>query len=224
MEIKKSKNANLEKRRGTHLLIGLILTLAFVWMSFEYKSYDKSDQMMVMGTFNTDDEDVIIQTPPPEKIEPPKPVPVSAAVIVENTIDVPDFDFSVEIDEGDEIEDPVFQDDGDESDGDELQIFVFVEDQPRFPGGDEGLHRYLSQIKYPKMAAEAGRQGIVYITFVVEKDGSVTNVALKRGIGMGCDKESLRMVKNMPKWSPGKQRDRPVRVEMNVPIRFVLMN
>jgi protein TonB len=224
MEIKKSKNANLEKRRSTHLLLGLILSLAFVWMSFEYKTYDKSEKYTAMNTSIEVEEGVIIPTPPPEKLEPPKVIPPQITTIVDNTIDVPNYDFSSETDGDDIIDEPfLIGDDGDEEE-DEHQIFVFVEDFPSFPGGDDALYQYLSTIKYPRMASESAVQGTVYISFIVEKDGSVTNVNLERGIGMGCDEESLRIVKNMPKWSPGKQRGLAVRVKMNVPIRFVLQN
>ena len=224
MEIKKSKNANLEKRRSTHILIGLILSLAFVWMSFEYKTYDSSDKFTDMRASIDVEEGVIIPTPPPKKLEPPKVIPPQIITIVDKSIDVPDYDFSSETDVDDEIDEPLLlTDDGDEEE-DEPQIFVFVEEQPAFPGGDVALLRYLSTIEYPTQAIESETQGIVYITFVVEEDGNISNVAVKRGLGMGCDEESLRIVKNMPKWSPGKQRGRPVRVQMNVPIRFVIKN
>ena len=224
MEIKKSKNANLEKRRSTHLLFGLILSLAFVWMSFEYKTHDRSEKYTAMNTGIEVEEGVIIPTPPPKKMVPPKVIPTQITVVVDKTVDIPDYDFSSETGEDDIIDEPLLlSDDGDEEEN-ERQIFVFVEDHPSFPGGDEALYQYLSTIKYPQMASESNVQGTVYISFIVEKDGSVTNVNLERGIGMGCDEESLRIVKNMPKWSPGKQRGRAVRVKLNVPIRFVLKN
>ena len=103
------------------------------------------------------------------------------------------------------------------------EVFVFVEDQPVFPGGDDARIKYLqNNIHYPQKAMEKGIQGTVYITFVIEKDGRITNVRVLRGVGGGIDKEALRVVKNMPVWKPGKQKGKPVRVQFNMPIRFVL--
>ena len=103
------------------------------------------------------------------------------------------------------------------------EVFVFVEDQPVFPGGDEARIKYLQEnIKYPKLAKESGIQGTVYVTFVVEKDGSITNVKVLRGVGGGCDEESVRVIKKMPTWKPGMQRGKAVRVQFNMPIRYVL--
>ena len=94
---------------------------------------------------------------------------------------------------------------------------------PGFPGGDEARINYLkNSIEYPQMARESGIQGRVFVTFVVEKDGNITDVRILRGIGGGCDEEAVRVIKNMPKWVPGKQRGKPVRVQFNMPILFKL--
>ena len=94
---------------------------------------------------------------------------------------------------------------------------------PSFPGGDKKLREYLeNNLKYPSQAREAGIAGRAFVTFVVEKDGSITDVKLLRGIGGGCDEEALRVVKAMPLWIPGKQRNIPVRVQFNLPIKFTL--
>lgn len=105
----------------------------------------------------------------------------------------------------------------------ESEVFTIVEDQPVFPGGVEALMSYLAtNIEYPRDARESNIQGTVYITFVIEMDGSVSNVKCLRGIGGGCDEEAMRVVKLMPKWKPGYQRGKPVRVQFNLPIRFIL--
>lgn len=105
----------------------------------------------------------------------------------------------------------------------EAEIFTVVEEQPAYPGGEEARMRYLQEsIKYPEEAKELGIQGRVFVTFVVEVDGSITDVRVLRGIGGGCDEEAVRVVKNMPKWVPGKQRGVPVRVQFNLPIKFTL--
>jgi len=101
--------------------------------------------------------------------------------------------------------------------------FTVVEEQPVFPGGDEARIKFLqSNIKYPEEAKELGIQGKVYITFVVETDGSLTDIKVLRGIGGGCDEETIRVIKKMPKWIPGKQRGIPVRVQFNLPVNFNL--
>ena len=103
------------------------------------------------------------------------------------------------------------------------EIFTVVEESPGYPGGEEARIKFLREnIKYPEEAKELGVQGKVFVTFVVEVDGSISNVRVLRGIGSGCDDEAVRVVKSMPKWVPGKQRGVPVRVQFNLPINFKL--
>lgn len=105
----------------------------------------------------------------------------------------------------------------------ERQIFMVVEQMPDFPGGEEALYKFLAgNITYPQSAKESGIQGRVYVTFVVERDGSINDVRVLRGIGGGCDEEAIRVIKAMPKWIPGKQRAKPVRVQYNLPVKFSL--
>lgn len=102
-------------------------------------------------------------------------------------------------------------------------IFTVIEDSPEFPGGQDSLMAYLGRrIQYPKEAMEKGIEGTVYVTFVIEKDGSVNKVHILRGIGKACDEEAMRVIRNMPRWKPGFQREKPVRVQYNIPIRFKL--
>ena len=102
------------------------------------------------------------------------------------------------------------------------EIFMVVEELPEFPGGRKNLLNYLAKnITYPEEALKAKIEGRVFVNFIVEKDGSISNVKVLRGIGHGCDKESVRVVENMPRWKPGKQKGQPVRVSFNLPIKFV---
>jgi len=176
------------------------------------------------------------EAPPPPPPPPPpeamvEKVKFTAPVVVEDTtievtmasmddlnkkgnVEAPTEDVVVEIkDEGPKvIETPV-----------QAEIFTVVEEQPGYPGGEEARISYLQQnIKYPEEAKELGIQGKVFVTFVVEVDGSITDVRVLRGIGGGCDEEAIRVVKSMPKWVPGKQRGVPVRVQFNLPIKFTL--
>jgi len=102
-------------------------------------------------------------------------------------------------------------------------IYAVVENMPEFPGGRKAFMKYLADnIKYPKQAKKKGIHGRVFVNFTVEEDGSITNAKLLRGIGGGCDEESIRVVEAMPKWIPGEHEGKKVRVSFNVPIKFVL--
>ncbi|RLD65093.1 MAG: energy transducer TonB [Bacteroidetes bacterium] len=223
MELKKTDRADLEKNRNTYILIGLVISLSIIWFAFEYKTYDKQDTLMMQNAMLEDEEDVVLQTqrtePPPP---PPPPQQTTVIEIVEDDVEVDDIEIDAETDDDEEIEEQVIQEEEEEDDKED-EIFVFVEDQPEFPGGDAARIKYLQDnIHYPEMAKESGIQGTVYVTFVVEKDGRITKVKVLRGIGGGCDDEAVRIIKNMPKWKAGKQRGRAVRAQFNMPIRFVL--
>ena len=111
----------------------------------------------------------------------------------------------------------------DEDEDDDDEVFIFVDEQASFPGGDEDLMEYLNKnIHYPEEAAENGIEGVVVVKFVVEKDGSITCAQVLRDIGGGCGKEALRVVNAMPRWNPGKQIGRLVRSEFTLPIQFEL--
>ena len=105
----------------------------------------------------------------------------------------------------------------------EEEVFVVVEEQAEFPGCMDSMYAYIQKnLKYPELAKEKGIEGRVFVSFIIEKDGSISNVKLLRGIGGGCDEASVEMVKNMPKWKPAKQRGKPVRCQFNLPIKFEL--
>jgi protein TonB len=223
MEVKKTDRADLEKHRNTFILIGLVITLSLVWFAFEHKTYDKEDVQIMQNAMIEDEEDIVLQTqrnePPPP---PPPPQQTTVIEVVEDDVEVDDIEIDAETDDEEEIEEQAIVEEEPEEEKED-EIFVFVEDQPTFPGGDEARIKYLQEnIKYPEMAKESGIQGTVYVTFVVEKDGRITNVKVLRGIGGGCDEEAVRIIKNMPRWKPGKQRGRAVRAQFNMPIRFVL--
>jgi len=121
------------------------------------------------------------------------------------------------------IDEPAGNSDAKVTEADPNQIFTSVEQVPEFPGGLEGFGRYLSKaIRYPAIAKENGTQGRVIVTFVVERDGNLTDVHVVRGIGDGCDEEAVRALKASPHWKPGIQNGRPVRVQYSVPVAFTL--
>ena len=100
---------------------------------------------------------------------------------------------------------------------------MVVEESPKYIGGDEARIKFLqNNIQYPEKAREVGISGTIIVTFVVEKDGSLTDIRILRGIGGGCDEEAVRVIKLMPNWNPGKQRGKAVRVQFNMPVKFTL--
>lgn len=105
----------------------------------------------------------------------------------------------------------------------EDEVYVFVEEYPSFPGGEEALYKFIDDnLRYPDEAREVNVTGTVVIRFVVEKDGSISNATIAREIGCGCGREALRVVNMMPRWNPGKQGGKPVRTEFILPVQFYL--
>lgn len=223
MDAKKTAKADLENKKRIFLQIGLIVALIFVWMAFEWRQYERS--VMDLGALEIEiieEEDIPItrqETPPP----PPPPEPSVELIIVDDDVEIDEeFMIDTEATVFTEVQEfvPVFIE---EEEVQEEQIFTIVEDDPEFPGGQGALMQFLqSNLRYPTMAREAGIQGTVFVTFVVERDGSITDVRILRGVGGGLDEEAIRVVRNMPRWTPGRQRGQAVRVQFNLPIRFVL--
>ncbi len=225
MKNKKTPRANLENKRFIFFQIGIILTLLVTLSAFEWKSYDQRTFVIPMDY----SVDVIQDDIPNTEIKkmPKLPAPKSHAII-----NIIEDDTKLEID--DSWLDEAFQETGNANPDEwnyelpeenivENKIFIAVEDDPIFPGGARELFKFLGDnIEYPRIAAEIGVSGVVYLTFVVEKDGSITDIKIVRGIGGGCDEEAVRVVKMMPRWTPGKQRGKPVRVQFQLPVRFVL--
>jgi periplasmic protein TonB len=224
MESKKSSRANLEDKKFIFRQLGLIVALAVILLAFEWKSYEKTVDDLGQREVVEVPEDIIPITE--QKVKPPPPPPPKQVVkinVVEDDEEVDDdIVIDVEATEETEIQEyvPI---EIEEEEVVEEQIFMVVESMPGFPGGEQELNKYLYEnIKYPQMAKESGIQGRVFVTFVVEKNGEVTDVRVLRGIGGGCDEEAIRVVENMPMWTPGKQRGKPVRVQFNLPIKFTL--
>ena len=224
MEAKKTSKADLENKKSIFFQIGLILALVVVLVAFEYKSYDKITIDLQTRVADDFAEEIIPITE--QKVKPPPPPPpkqVTQIKIVEDDVEVEDdLDIDVEADDETVVEEYIPPSDDDEEVV-EAEIFTVVESMPSFPGGMGELMKFLGKnINYPTLAKESGIQGRVFINFVVEPNGSISNVKVLRGIGGGCDEEAVRVVKSMPKWSPGKQRGKPVRVSYNLPVKFTL--
>ncbi len=205
--------------------IGLIISLIIAWLAFEHKSYDKReiDPSLLRQTEVVEEEMVEItkqEEPKPQPVEVPKQT--TQLEIVEDDVEVEDIEINAEIDQAEVVEDytPV---EVQEEEVVEAEVFTIVEEMPSYPGGDQKMYEYLGKnIKYPQIARESSIQGRVFVNFVVEPDGSVSNVKVLRGIGGGCDEEAVRVVKSMPKWKAGKQRGKAVRVSYTLPVVFKL--
>lgn len=223
MEIKKSPKADLESKKSFFLQIGLVFALTVVLFAFEWKTYDRV--IVDLGTADVvviEEEDIPItrqETPPP----PPPPAVVTILNIVEDDVEIKEeLNIDAEVTKTTETVEyaPVEYVEVAEV---EQEIFLVVEDPASFPGGEAARQKFLAEnTKYPQIAREMGIQGTVYVTFVVEPKGNLTNIKVLRGIGGGCDEEAIRVTSIMPKWQPGKQRGQAVRVQFNMPIRFVL--
>ena len=228
MEEKKSPKASLESKKLMLIQIGLIISLALAWRVFEVKSYNKETVEEESIAQKEEEEDLVEITKQEEEVKPePEEMPKQQAIeleVVDDDVEVKDVEINADVDLEEDISAEI-PDTPDVIDDDveEAEIFTVVEEMPSFPGGMEKLPEYLAKnIKYPQMARESGIQGRVFVYFVVEPDGSVSKVQVLRGIGGGCDEEAIRVVKNMPKWKPGKQRGKPVRVSYNLPVNFQL--
>lgn len=229
MELKKSVKADLEGKKTVFLQLGLIAALAITLVAFEYRSYDKLSVEGFGDNKFVDVPEEMVQITQQQNTPPPPAPPATTTVIniVDNDAIVDDdFKIDAEADDNTQMQEytaPKVSTQVAEEEVSEVEIFTVVEEAPSYPGGDEARIRFLQEnIKYPQMARESGIAGTVYVTFVVERDGSVTDVKVMRGIGGGCDEEAIRVIKAMPKWNAGKQRGKPVRVQFNMPIKFTL--
>ena len=216
MELKKNPEVSLENKKSLFFQIGLIVTLVIVFVAFEWKSYDKVNYDL--GQLNLDDleEEIIPITKQEIKPPPPPPPPPEVIEIVEDEVEIEE-ELEIEDTESDEDEMIEIEEESDD------EFFMVVENMPEFPGGDLGLMKYIQKnVKYPPIAKEYNITGKVYVSFIVDKSGSVTNVKIVRGVDKNLDAEALRVVKSLPKYKPGKQRGKPVRVMFTIPINFTL--
>lgn len=220
MEPKKNPEVDLEKKKGVFFQVGLITVLAVVLLAFEWTVYEQQAGSLGDLVVELEEEEMIPITQ--QEVTPPPPPPPQAVQIeiVEDDEEIEEIEIEeTEIDEDTEVEIVEVEEEVVE----EPTIFTIVEENPEFVGGEAELFKFLGKnIKYPPMAKDAGIKGVVYVNFVVYETGEIKDVKVLRGIGGGCDEEAIRVVKSMPKWKPGKQRGKAVRVSYNLPIRFSL--
>lgn len=229
MEIKKSESADLERGKSTSLLMGFVLAFSVMFVALEWTEREKTDDSEIFTAPRevTLEDELIPITLPEKKVVPPPPASVSKAEIIDIVPDdaeieettIASLDDQTEFIDISELEEITLEP---EPEPDDIP-FQIVEDMPEFPGGQEALLKYLSShIKYPSICRENNIQGRVVLQFIVNKDGSIVDVEVLKPVHPQLDKEAVRVVESMPKWKPGSQRGKPVRVKFTLPVQFRL--
>ena len=230
MEQKKTPRADLQNKKGLFMEIGLAAVLLIGLVAFEWSTSEKQEVIDLVGQTQAVEEEIIPVTQEEQQEAPPEmpKIPVLSDVIdiVDDDIEVADDLFidlednanlGVEIvDYHVEVEEEVIEE--------EAIPFALVEEKPKFQGGDANtFSKWVnSKLVYPEIAKENGVQGRVTLQFTVNTDGSVSNVVVLRGVDSSLDKEAVRIVSSSPKWEPGRQRERPVKVTYTFPVIFQL--
>ena len=228
-EVKKSPKANLETHRGTFILMGLVLGISILFFAFEWStSTKKLDETVIVQDVLAEEEIEITRRDPAPPPPPPPPEPETPEIIqvVEEEVETK-FEINVEDDQTQRQVQAYVPPPPPQPKHEEIteEIFVVVEEQPEYPGGNVAMMKFLGDnISYPVIAQENGIQGRVICNFVVERDGSITDVQVVRGVDPSLDREAVRVIEQMPRWKPGKQRGSAVRVRFTLPVVFRLQN
>jgi len=228
MELKKSKKADLEEKRNVFFMIGLVIALGVMLVAFEWTT--KPSKAESLGTITSAEvEEEIIPVTREQEIKPPPPPPPPQVVEVLNIVDD-----DVEIDDELEILDTeadnetiidvrpvIVAEEEEEIPAD--HIFTIVEEPAEFPGGTRALYNYINKnVRYPVIAQENGIQGRVFVKFVVNERGKVSDAEVLRGPDASLNNEALRVINSLPDFKPGRQRGRAVKVFYNASINFTL--
>ncbi|WP_329903975.1 TonB family protein [Porphyromonas pogonae] len=230
MEIKKSPQANLENQKGLSFLLGLVVALAIVFVSLEARTSDAADKIDKKALDISDiDDALVIQDQKQEEPEPEPEPQQKVEVTLPDEFKVMDNSVKVEkvalvsTDERDKLPPPAPVMAPKKTEENLEQIFEIVEENPEFVGGTAKMYKWMKDnLNYPEIAQENNVQGKVIVRFVVERDGSISNVEVARGVDPQLDKEAMRMVKAMPKWKPGMQQGKAVRARFTLPVVFKL--
>lgn len=229
MEVKKTEKASLENKRLLFVEIGFIAALLFVWGAFSYSTKEKKVAVLEDTNVEVEVEEMV-----PITQETPPPPPETAKIpVLSDQIDIVDDEITVDDDMFMNLEDDAnmgveimdyVENVQEEVVEEEAIPFQLVEEKPSFNGGDANKFSEWvnSRLVYPEIAKENGVSGRVTLQFTVEADGSVSNVKVLRGVDSSLDKEAVRVVSSSPKWKPGKQRDRAVKVSYTFPVVFQL--
>lgn len=232
MELKKSDKANLEKRKTLFLELGFVIALSLVWAAMEYKSSPRGANSAYAGSGEVIEEEIIPITRPEVQQAPPPPAAPSEIlklVADEVTLDM-DFQIDVEANEDTEVKISEFKSDNVGPRIEEVieeELYTLVEDMPKFQGKDYNTFRdwIAKNLNYPDIALENGVSGRVYVKFIVNSKGEVGNVVVARSSGdTSLDNEAVRVISSSPKWTPGSQQGKAVRVEFLFPVLFRIAN
>lgn len=223
MEVKKTEKADLTNKSGFFFSIGLTITMALVLMAFEWT--DKEEGALDLMGKNTNTFEETMEVPPTEQPPPPAPVIQQPQVIeVPDEEEIKDdikVNLDVEVTDETKVETIVVQAEEPKEETDE--IFTVVEESATPKGGMQAFYKFVGEkIKYPAQARRMGIEGRVFVEFVINKDGSLSDVRSIKGIGAGCDEEAVRIVQSAPSWNPGKQRGKAVKQRYTLPIIFKL--
>lgn len=230
MEVKKSEKASLENKRLLFTEIGFVVALIAIYFAFNWSSTEKEVATLEAEVANVEVEDMVPitqETPPPPEAAPKIPILSDQIDVVDDNIKVDDNMFQNLEDDansGVEIMDYIESAPEEETVEEEAIPFQLVEEKPSFNGGDANeFSKWVnSKLVYPEIAKENGVQGRVTLQFTVNADGTVSNVKVLRGVDSSLDKEAVRVVSSSPKWKPGKQRDRAVKVTYTFPVIYQL--
>ncbi|MGM0497739.1 MAG: energy transducer TonB [Bacteroidota bacterium] len=225
MERKKTNKANLESKKGIFLMFGFVVTLSLVLLAFEWTTRpEKAEGFQEDDTEELEQDDVPVTRQEQKKEPPPPPKTQEVINIVDDDVEIEDELVleETEADQDTEVSTDAFAEEEEEEE--EEKVFVRVENMPEFRGGGiNSFRKWVQQnLDYPNVAAENGIEGTVYVRFVVDTDGSITNVQVLRSVDPSLDEEAIATVKSAPEWEPGSQRGKPVRVQFNLPIVFQL--
>ena len=225
MELKKYPKYDLSLKIGMFRNLGLTISLGLIILAFELPGNGQGN--IIDLTMINEEVEEIVNIPPTIQPPPPKP-PIQIRDIREipNEAEIEEdieIELDVEVTESTIIEEIMFTM-GEMGEEEIEEIFTIVEDAPEFPGGIQAFYDFIGKnLKYPSRASRVGIQGKVFVQFVVDKDGSLRDIEVVRGVSDSCDKEAIRVMKLVPKFKPGKQRGKPVKVRMVVPIVFKLI-
>ena len=230
LEVKKSSKANLEQNRFLWLLMGCVMVFSVTFAVIEWTKFEPKEKKEKTGQQAVLDIPIEIMVPftiPEKKVVPPPPEAkeiVDILEIVEDEAEIEESDLVSIEDQGDVVE---ITDNANivvEDIVEEETVFQVVEQQPEFPGGMRAMMKYLQDnINYPRISRDNNSQGRAFIRFVVNSDGSIQGVEVIKSSGdIYLDKEAVRVVEAMPKWTPGKQAGKPVRVFFTLPVVFRL--
>ena len=224
MESKKSPKVELESKKSTFIWFGLVVALGICLGAFEWTTHIAPVEIIQGGSQDIDD--VIIPITRMQENTPPPPEPKTIEIlniIDEGTPDDGSLIIETEITTTTKLPFKIAPIVMRKKEVDVDTVFINVQIMPEFPGGEQALLRFLANsIKYPAIAQETNSHGKVFVNFIIDKDGSVTNAKVLRELDPALDKEALRVVNSLPKWKPGIQQGNAVRVSYTIPISFVL--